>query len=314
MPEPVTASVIAKKMAKGVISKVGYKILESIAPGIFSDKKKFEEIKKQLAEISKQLEEILEIARNTFELVERLPDIVSDLIDEQTLYISRTRIESSIQVYLSLNTRPNAISHDELTDLLQSWNILIDKEQKTWVINQLPRYGEYLLATTDGKLFNAVLSGIRDKKVAVERSHKIVGDAITSLAREAEAIINESYIRSGSVLDDEPWLVWTPESTRTRTVTRTVSMPCSACNGTIDHSWREQVPDTAWNNELSKKKNRLANIRSELGRLSNDYRSLLVSDEVLKTFEQSLINREDSIVPKTSDLKVVESTTPFSNV
>lgn len=314
MPEPITASVVAKTMAKGAISKVGGKILESVAPGIFSNQKDFDEIKSQLKKIAKQLDEVLDLARDTFDLVEKLPNIVADLIDEQTLYLARTRIESSIQVYVNLNTKPNAISHNELTDLLQSWNILIDKELKTQVINQLPRFGEFILAATDGKLYEAVLSGIKEKKVAVEKSHQTLADTILSLGQEAERIISTPYIRNGNLTDDEPWLTWRAEGTRTRTVTRYIPMPCSACNGDMGYTVSEQVPDTAWNNALTNSKNRLSKIKSELERLSNEYRSLIVSDEVLRVFEKSLIERVSDIVQPDSNYKVLESSDPFTTI
>lgn len=314
MPDPITASVVIKTMAKGAIAKVGGKIIESVAPGIFSKDKDFGEIKLQLTKIAKQLDEVLSIARDTFALVEQLPNIVSDLIDEQTLYLARTKIESSIQVYINLNVKPNTISYEELTNLLQSWNILIDKEKKTQVINRLPRYGEYLLAATDGKLYNAVKLGVTDKLTDVEKAYEVIGENIVTLAKEAESIISGKYIKSGSITDEEPWVVWVAEGTKTKTVTRTISMPCSACNGSIDYTFEEEVPDTAWNNELKNKKDRLAQIKASLETLSNQYRSLIVSAEVLRTFLKSLTEREDSITSGASNLKVVEIGEPFTTV
>ena len=89
-------------------------------------------------------------------------------------------------------------------------------------------------------------------------------------------------------------------------------MPCSACNGSIDYTFEEQVPDTAWNNELKNKKNRLTQIKASLETLSNQYRSLIVSAEVLRTFLKSLTEREDAITAEPSNLKVVEIGEPFT--
>lgn len=311
MADPITASVVLKTMAKGAIAKVGGKILESIAPGVFSNKKDFEEIKKELFIISRKLDEVLEISRSTFNLVEKLPNIVGDLIDQQTLYIAQTRIESSIEVYISLNTRPNTISHNELTDLVQSWNILIDKEMKTSVVNQLPRFGEYLLSATDGKLFVAVLQGIQSKGNAILNSQNTISAQILELATEAEKIISSKYINSGSILDREPWVSWNPKGNKTRTETRCYTLPCPACNGDITNCNEVQVPDTAWNSELTRQKSRLDKIRTDIGSLSDKYRSLVVTNEVLSVFKESLINRKDTIISTESTLKVVERDFPF---
>lgn len=312
MPEPITASVVAKTMAKGAIAKVGGKILSAIAPGVFSNDKDFEEIKSQLKEISKQLSEVLSLARSTFNLVEQLPNIVSDIVDEQTLYLAKTRIESSIQIYLSLNVRPNALSHSELTDIMQSWSILIDKEKKTTVINNLPRYGEYLLSATEGKLYEVILSGILDKQKSIKTAHENLSERIVDLALEGERIISSSHIKSGNIQDSEPWIIWKPEAHRTKKETRCISIPCPMCNGDISHCWEEDVPDVGWNNEVNRKNNRLNRIKTEIGNLSNNFRSLVVSEEVLEQFAKSLIERKGSIISDTSNLKIIESARPFT--
>jgi len=311
MADPITASVVLKTMAKAAIAKVSGKILESIAPGVFSNKKDFEEIKKELSKISMKLDEVLEISRSTFRLVEMLPDIVDGFIDGQTLYMAQGRIEASITVYISLKIRPNTISYNELTDLVQAWNTLIDKETKTSVVNHLPRYGEYLLSATDGKLYLAVLHGVQNKVDAVLDSQNIKSSQILDLATEAEKIISSDFINSGSILNGEPWISWNPKGNRTRKERECVPLPCSVCNGDLLNCWDIQVPDTAWNNELASKISRLFEIRKLISLAADDYRSLVVTNEILNTFKESLNTRKDIIISPASTLKVIERNFPF---
>lgn len=311
MPAPVAAAAIATVIVTSAAQQIGSRIGDAIADGIFGQSNDLKDVQKRLADLSAQLQEVLHYSRETYALVEQLPDIISGIVDQQTLYLAHNDIESSIQAYMRLQQWHGTIGYDTLTKLLSAWNIILDKEASTEKHQFLPRYGEFLLLVTNGQLSDSIRSGVEEKLAIInDLIEDLTKDRITPCATEIESILRSSHVKSGSLLEDIPWVSWVIHSHRTRTVTRCISRPCRHCNGDISRCWDEQIPDETWNSAVNLKNSRLQALSEHIGILAKQLRSAVLAREALKKYLMVLTARTQEKITM-EHISVIESHEKF---
>lgn len=306
MPAPVAAAVAAI-IATSAAKQLGTRIGDAIADGIFGRANDLKEIQKQLDKLSSQLQEVLHYARSTYELVENLPNIISGLLDQQTLYLAHNDIESSLQAYMRLQQWHGTIGYETLANLLKSWNIIIDKESSTEKIAFLPRYGEFMLLVTNGQLFDAVHNGVKFKLEVVDGLiDNLIKDQITPCATEIEGILKSEHVKSGSLLENGPWVAWAMQGHRTRTITECIERPCEYCNGSITRCFNRQIPDSTWNSTVDSKNSRLRTLAEKIGLFAKQLQSAVLAKEVLSRYLSLLDSRNKEKITL-DHIKVIEA-------
>lgn len=265
MAEPVTAAVIAGVVVTAAAKNIGARIGDEIAKGIFGKDTSLDEIQTQLEEMSVKLDTILSYSRATFILVENIPNIVADKLDGQSLYHAHNKLTASYDAYMLSTEWHGTIGYETLVSLIENWNVIIDKEDSTEQLIKMPRYAEHMLIVTHGQLIDVVTNGITEKRDVLDTYIKtLIEQKINPLVVEAERHLSSGYVKSGNLLDSAPWLTWTMNGTRNKTVKRQISMPCEKCNGKSYTTYEETIPDTGWNTALADVNTRLHTIATEL--------------------------------------------------
>lgn len=311
MAEPTTAAAIGAIVVAKAAEEIGSRIGSEISDGIFGKSDNMADIRKMLNQMNVKIDEILEYARATYVLVEELPDVILQVIEKERLYNAHNNIISNYETYIRLPEWHNTIGHSTVASLVASWRIIIDSESNIGYLLRLPRYGEFLLLVTNGQFYEAVTSGIKSKIRLLENSLRVEReDILDPQLREVERLIKTAYVKSGTLLNSSPWVSWVIADKRTITVRRCHDLPCIACNGSITACWDEQVPDTAWNNQLDIVNRQIQNYSKTINSTIIRIRSIVLVLEILKEYLASLENRLTAI-KSYSHVKVVESLIPF---
>ena len=314
MPAPVAAAAIATVIVTSAAQQLGSRIGDAIADGIFGRSNDLDVIQKKLAELSAQLQEVLHYTRATYALVEELPNIISGIVDQQTLYLAHNDIESSIQAYMRLQQWHGTIGYDTLTKLLSAWNIVIDKEASTEKHLLIPKYGEFLLLVTNGQLIDAVQSGVKEKLTIIsDLIEDLSKEQISPCANEIESILRSDHVKSGTLLSDSPWVTWVMHGHRTRTVTRCVSRPCRQCNGDISSCRDYQVPDETWNSTVNSKNARLQVLLERIVMLARQLQSAVLARETLAKYLDVVSVRTQEKIAM-DHISVIESPESFPTI
>jgi hypothetical protein len=302
MPNPVVAIIIAK-----AAEKLGERIGDEIGDAIFGEDNEFEEIKRMLERMEKKIGEILQYSRATYSLVSELPAVFQGIINEQTLYLAHNSVESSFQTYLSLPNINSTINYDTFQKLLENWNIIIDMEQSTERLVELPKYGEFLLLISGGKLFNTVKSGLNKKQNLINSSIKAETMELDELLETAKRYFNSEYIKIGEILKNEPWISWIANNDRQMDETSCHSLCVPGDCFEVCNTYK--VPNQPWNNKKNKANNELQVLKEKIIASVNELRSLVLVREV---FDKYLKRLNIDIESKTyNKIKVLESKIMF---
>ncbi len=311
MAEPTTAAAISAIIIAKAAEKFGSRIGDEIADGIFGKSGDMADIRKMLEQLNLKVDEILHYSKATYTLVQDLPNVIIGILEKEKLYHAHNNIESNYETYIRLPQWNNTIGHSTMASLLANWKIIIDTESNLDNLSRLPKYGEFLLLVTNGQFFEVVLNGVNSKINLLENSLKVEReDILQSNVNEIERLIKTNYVKSGTLLDAEPWASWVIANKKTITYKECFDIPCGACNGSITICNDKQVPDTAWNNQLENVNKQLSNSQGIVSSTIIKIRSIYLVLEVLKKYKKSLENRANDI-KSYSHVKVVESFISF---
>lgn len=311
MAEPTTASAISAIIIAKAAEKLGSRIGDEIADGIFGKSDDMSDIRNMLKQLNLKVDEILHYSKATYTLVQDLPNVIIGIIEKEKLYHAHNNIESNYETYVRLPQWNNTIGHSTMASLLANWKIVIDTESNLDKLSRLPKYGEFLLLVTNGQFFEVVLNGVDSKIKLLENSMRVEKeDILQPNVNEVERLIKSGYVKSGTLLDAEPWASWVIADKKTRTQKECFDMPCGACNGSITTCYDVQVPDTAWNNQLENVNRQLSNSVNIVSSTIIKIRSIYLVLEILKKYKKSLEDRSSEIKSH-SHVKVVESLISF---
>ena len=110
MAHPIVALIIAK-----AAEKFGERIGEEIGDAIFGEENDFSDIKELLEKLEAKIEEVLQYSRATYSLVEKLPELIQGIVDEQTLSLAHYSLGANYQAYVSLSDWNDTIGHSTLS-------------------------------------------------------------------------------------------------------------------------------------------------------------------------------------------------------
>lgn len=311
MPEPTTAAVLGSLLIASAVKQIGTRAGDAIADGIFGKSNDHQEIKNSLYALHQKVDEILQYSRSTYSLVERLPEVVQGIVDQQTLYLAHNELESNFQTYIKLPQWHGTIGHDTLARVLAAWNIVVDKESSLERLLDIPRYGEFMLLVTHGQLYESVISGTQSKLNAVSSALETLTESqLLPAALEAERMFGTQHVKVGKLLEGSPWIAWTVESSRTRTETTCIERLCRECNGGIASCYDKQVPDIAWNSQLVRTSELLETLRRTIESLSAQLHSYVVVQQLLLRYIASLKARSAAVAAQ-PHVNVVEALEAF---
>lgn len=285
MAHPVVAIIVAKAAEK-IGEKIGERIGEEIGDLIFGEEDDFGEIKEMLQKMEKQIGEILEYSRATFSLVSELPDVILDLLNEQTLYNAHISLDSSYETYIRLPHLNSTIGHNTFSNLLTNWNTIIDMEHSVEKLIELPKYAEFLILISGGKLFNKVQSEFTKKENLVKSALKAEQEELNNLFALTNINISSEYIESGKILDKEPWITWLAKKNKLKEETKCFWMHIQG--DSFERCITSNVPDKPWNNKKNTKNAELQNLKDKIAICINEIRSLIMINEVFERFSKRL--------------------------
>lgn len=291
MADPVTASAVVKIILAAAAKEIGKEIGKAIANSLLGPKfsKELRDVKMQLAIINQKLDYIVVTSNKTYKLVAELPDLIEGLLDKQTLYVAHNNINSSIQAFDALDNWNDKIGWESLKSVLESWNTIIHKENRTDELIKLPYYADFLIVFTKGALFDQVKKSLSEKQKEVEVVlNSLRDDDLSPLIKEADRILKSEHIRNGSFINEPPWIRWEREKERTTELTE---MICEVNHASMTRHCFDStrtVPDVQWNNSVKKKHGRLSEIRKDVEKLSSIIPSLVIVNDVLKKYLSSV--------------------------
>lgn len=297
---PIPAAAIAVIIAEKAAEKLGERLGEAISDSIFGKDSQLPDIQKELRKMSQKLEEILSYSRATFVLVERLPIVMQEKLDLHELYQAHNNINSTYEAYeafLTIQEWNEAISFGPEIALRNNWKTIIDTEARIEMLMALPKYGDFLLVFTRGKLRDSVLSGIDKKIEELAILIKLLSDEkVTPCAQSMERIIHSAQVKSGSLLDEKPWVSWVLNDPLTKIikVCRPSDFDSNGPGGRgrdrmICH--QETVPDSVWNSSLASADAELKELSERMEGLRKILQAAVITHKTLVTYRNSIAAR-----------------------
>lgn len=319
MADPVTLSVLLSIVAEKAAEEVGTRLGTVISDRIFGDN--LSENQKLLKQITADIKNILITVKKIYAIVEQLPQIVEGAITDNELYKAHINIESNIQTFLVLSSWNQTVGFDALVNLINSWTLIVEKENKVDMIWEIPKYAEFLMMITRQRAIPIVMSGLDQKIDILEQRLKTLQiDQLKPKLDRALILFNTEYVNSGSFLSDIPWLKFNSNPDQTITV--------SGCAMFLD-SWSdlevggEEVkvvrepplcgkdqtyPNKPWNAQRDQVTDELNGIKSLMNSLIPEIRSVIFTLNLLKTYRAKL----DATPTEKTTLALVKSEILFS--
>lgn len=313
MVEPVSSSVLVSIVAVKAAEEIGTKIGKVISDRIFGSELSKNQV--LLKAIARDVQQILVEVREIHALLSILPDIVDRNFDKRELFKAHLNLKSNIDVYISLPDWNNTLGHGDLVNVLNSWGFIIEREDEVEEIWEIPKYAEFIMLISRGAFKENVLAGLETKIQALNSRKQIVlNDKLTPTIRRLDFIFGSSgFVEKSTFVDSSPWFYYTMKKERTKKEDYCpgdyLSLPpeirLNIDNKSLDEEnlsfrledinrnsracFERDVPDVAWNNQLSRYHNELQAEKSKLADTIAELTTLNATLSLLDVYKEKLL-------------------------